>query len=119
MQIQQILNNQIAVSVDIALAVDQSTHGEDRRYRHIDDEGNVGVISHSEIVNTISKALPKIAQLSVDGQIKGKASVVIYNKNNNLNVVGEVDLIQDAFKVITIMKKENFRPRPGDIRIEV
>jgi len=119
MRLQDILERTIAnleknISVKIILAVDQTIHGEEQRYRHKDL-----IIGENEIVNTVSKALPKIGQLIVDGKIKTGTKIVIFNKTNKLNVVGNLDLKSDVFRVITVMKKENFKPKPGDIRVVI
>jgi len=124
MKIIDLLEKQIAslrerVNVTVALAVDNSEHGDERRYRHLDEDGNPLVIEHNEIVNTVSKALPALMQMVVDGKLSKKGTVVIYNSLNELNVVGSLDLKTDTFKVITIMRKKDFKPKRGDKKITV
>ena len=104
------------ISVQIDLPVIGSAHATDRRFRHENGE-----ISESEITQTVEKALDRMAEALVEGDLKLDQSICIKDRNTGLAIIGVLEERNrhNRFKVITVMRKPSFRAKHGDFLIFV
>ena len=96
----------------------QTNHGEERRFR---DRFNGDTIREQEIINTVNKGIDQVINDFANGEIENMSTVVIKNKDTNLNIVGQLKMKKglDSFVVITVMRKKVFIPKPGTSIYEI
>jgi hypothetical protein len=102
------ISEKITISLD-KLEIWLSSHGQERLYRHENDQ-----IKETEIISTVKKALSYILSDLINGKISNNSHVLITNSMTKLNIIGALELGShghDIFEVITIMRKENFKPK--------
>lgn len=94
------------VSIDLnSLKLDTSRHGDERL---ISEE-----VKESEIESVIRNALPKIIEDFANGEIKSGSEILV--TQGEINVVGVLIIKKgnDVFRVITVRRKKDFKPKPG------
>jgi len=95
------------------MTVMPTKHGEERRFRHKD--GSRGMqISKQSIVKAIDNAIGTIMNDFMNGELGNEEPFVIKAKQGNqptLNVVGVLNMQPgpDTLKVITVMRKDDFK----------
>lgn len=102
--------------IKVVIDIDKSVHAGERQSRHGEDD----LISDDEIGVATKKALPALAKLLMFDKIEIGDDVVIQT-HDGLNVVGNIQLngVELLLRVITVMKKPGFKPKPGTIPIRV
>lgn len=103
-------------NIRVVLALDKTKHAGERQSRH----GGQDFISDEEIISTAKKGIPSLSQALLFDKIDVGDDVVIQSKDG-LNVVGNIQREGNDLKlvVITVMRKKNFRPKPGTLPIRV
>jgi hypothetical protein len=110
--------------VTIEVPIDNSSHGDDRKYRHIDDtpRGSVGEITDAEIKMTVELAMPMILKDLTNGilRIEDRSLDIIdeFHIKNNFTKLNLICVLKNDskygnklyLKIITVMRKENFIP---------
>jgi len=106
-------------SVTIEVNVDLSKHADERRFRH----GQGDEIDEEEIIATAEEASDKILQYLINNRMDVGDEFVIRDNTYDLNLVGVLERTRDpsvlSLTVITVMRKENFKPKSGDIVIDI
>jgi len=108
--------------ITIDYGVNRTKHAKERQNRHPDEEG--GYISEEEIKKTVDKAIKKITLQMILDILDLGDSVLIQNKSSNLNIVGVMTRGGSGsnslnFKIITVMRKKDFRNKPNTPVIKV
>lgn len=105
-------------TVQVVVTIDKTFHADERQYRHgIDDK-----ITDEEIVNVGKKASDKLIKLLVFDKANIDDAVVVYDRNTDLNLVCIItnpsqDIVE--LKIVTVMKKKDFKPKPGTKKLIV
>ena len=116
-KIDTIKNDKIVIDLkDIDLH--GTIHSAERQTRK-DNQG--AEITETEIKRDILKAIPEIVNDFANGEIEKNAEIRIYNKKTNLNIIIAIDMKKgkDFIKVITVMRKSNFKEKPGTYKYEI
>lgn len=105
------LTDKIVVDIE-DIEVIASSHGEDRRHRHI--EQGQGRISKESILAAIDKSIGLIMNDYANGELANRERfhiVAHQGKQPALNIIGELEMQKgpDIFKVVTVMRKDDFR----------
>jgi hypothetical protein len=105
------LTDKIVIDIE-DIEVIASSHGEDRRHRHL-DQGQ-GRISKESILTAIDKAIGLIMNDYANGELANRERfhiVARQGKQPALNIIGELEMQKgpDVFKVVTVMRKDDFR----------
>lgn len=105
--------------ITVELDIDNTVHADERQTRH-------GVshlkIEDKEIMDTVELAMPQLSDaLLKDFILVNETSILIHNKKNALNVAGTIvrkgrNLV---FRVITVMRKKDFKPYSDNYVITV
>lgn len=102
-----------SVESDIEIEIDlhSSYHADERKFRHETE------ILDDEIIATFEKGVPQISEALITNKIDVGDIFRIFNKTNNLNVIGVLKVkgnkIPLKFIVVTVMRKKNFIPKKG------
>jgi len=104
------------IKIDIDFGVDRSRHAEERQYR--DDE----FISNEEITENVEAALNDVVNNLIFDKSDMGERLLIKNKDSKLNIVGvplksSNDIL--IFRLITVMRHEDFRNVRGTKIIEI
>jgi hypothetical protein len=105
-------------TLNIIVVLDKTRHADDRRYRH----GVDNIITDNDIINTGKKGLSKISKLLLFNVLNIGDEIIIYDKSNNLNLICVIDNPTTdtiELKIITVMQKKDFKPKPGTKKILV
>lgn len=96
--------------INIKIAVEDTKHSKERQSRH-EKEGIA--ITDNEIVATMRKAIPKISKELILDKIDVGNTICI--KYNGLNIITALNKKGDdlEFKLVTVMKKDNFKAKSG------
>ncbi len=95
-------------NIEIHIPIDSTHHSEERKFRH----GASDEIENQEIIVTVQNASPKIVNDFLSANLALDQVIVIHNSKTSLNVVGKITQQAKAglkFKVITVMRKDNFK----------
>ena len=109
------------VKDDIQVIIDVTTtnHAQERKYRH----GIENYIENQEIRKAVDDAIQRIAQALIFDELDIQESFTIINKKFDppLNIVGLLKKSGNKlrFVIITLMRKENFRPKQGTIQLVI
>jgi hypothetical protein len=131
----------ISEPVEIRFDVEAVSHALERQYRHgfaVGETGKIGAsITNDEVIEAIEKAVEQITIALMQDKFNIYQDVddfptrgvkagepnrfVIHNKENNLNIVCQLEPGDYEFTltVITVMKKEDFRTYRGQFVVEV
>ena len=103
-------------NIKVVIDIDKSVHAGDRQTRHGEDN----TISDDDIGKTTKRALPAISKLLLFDKIDIGDDIVIQTKAG-LNIVGNIQQNGNelVLRVITVMKKQGFKPKPGTIPIRI
>lgn len=105
--------------VTVKVKVDLTKHADERRFRH----GNQAEITEDEIVSLVQQSTGRIIDYIISDRLDVGETVVLRSQSENLNIVGSLeqgprpDLLQ--LTVITVMRKEDFKPKPQDVTINI
>ena len=104
----------ITQKVNVVINIDKTQHAGERQYRHGDF-----IFTDDDILNITNLALSEISKRLMLGTLQVGDSILI--KHRDLNVVGSLESKNNMleFVVITLMKKDNFMPKPGTKIIEI
>ena len=104
----------VTQKVNVVINIDKTQHAGERQYRHGDF-----VFTDDDILAITNLALPEISKRLMLGALVAGDSILI--RHRDLNVVGSLQNKNNMleFVVITLMKKENFVPKPGTKIIEI
>ena len=102
--------------INVILSLDKSQHAGERQSRHGADD----IITDKEILSVADKSIDRITKLLIFDKLDMGDDIVIYDRNSNLNLIshlgnsgkGEVDL-----KIITVMRKKDFKPKSGTKKV--
>jgi hypothetical protein len=95
------------------MAVNPTKHGEERRHRH--KQGGKGMtISKDSIVKAVDTAMGKVMNDFLNGELSNEEPFLIRAKQGNqpeLNIVAVLNMQPgpDEMKVITVMRKDDFK----------
>lgn len=108
------INERFIIDVDVDLY--DTKHSDERLTR---DDKNP--ITEEEIIRDVNKALPYVLNDFANGEIDTNSYFLVHNKKTNLNVVCVLRMQKgkDFVKVITVMKKKNFKEKSGTKRYEI
>jgi hypothetical protein len=97
-------------SIKIVVDIDKSVHSTERQLRH----GVTDIITDDDIRKTTEKAIKPLTKLLVFDKIRIGDDVLIKSKSD-LNVVGNLSQrgTELVLRVITVMKKKDFKAKPG------
>lgn len=108
---ERILSN-LVYKPNMKIVIDATFHSDDRKFRHNDVE-----IPDKEIIAVCMKAIPDLIRDLVNDSLTMRDEMVIRDSKSKLNVVcqlrGGPDLKNLKLVVITVMIKENFKPKVG------
>lgn len=117
---------QVSHKLDIRIVIDKTVHAGDRQDRHIhgDEKGGSKITGHSiddsEIRAVAHRGTRKMISDMILDKINLGDPVHIKDTKTGLNVIGVMDDNQGlVFRVITVMRKDNFKAKPGTTTIEV
>lgn len=105
--------------VTVKVAIDLTKHADERRFRH----GNEAEITEDEIVSLVENSTDRIIDYIISDRLDVGETVVLRHQGRDLNVVGALeqgprpDLLE--LTVITVMRKEDFKPKPQDTVINI
>lgn len=106
----------INTKLNVVVKIDKTKHAGERQSRHDND-----FISNKDIISVANKALPKISKMLIFNKLDIGDTVIIFDSSTSLNLVskleegkGVIDLV-----VITVMKKQNFKSKPGTKYVRV
>lgn len=105
--------------VTVKVQVDLTQHADERRFRH----GNEAEITEDEIVALVENSTGRIIDYIISDRLDVGETVVLRHQGRNLNVVGALeqgprpDVLE--LTVITVMRKEDFKPKPQDTVINI
>lgn len=102
--------------VSIQIDVESTKHSTERQARHKEEDI---YITDKEIVSTMKKAIPKIANELIVNKIDVGNSICI--KHNSLNIITALILKGNnlLLKLITVMKKDNFKAKRGTYTLSI
>ena len=124
-RLQQLLEDKLGnirnakVSIDIKdLDLHGTIHSKERQTR-ADNQGRD--ITVGEIVADLNKAIPAIMNDYANGELANNASFLIHNTKSNLNVIASIRMQKgkDFIKVITVMRKADFKIDPTTTKYQV
>lgn len=97
------------VDIPVEIKVDDSVHMRDRQWRH----GEEGFITIKEIIKLVQTSSRKLIRQMVLDSINIGEYVLL--TNGGLNIVTNIKQSGNGvlIKIITIMRKDNFKPKPG------
>lgn len=106
------------IKINIKIDLETTRHSDERKTRHAEEIGD------DEIIKTTRKALSEITEKLILDEININDAIRIFNTTTNLNVIGTIKgdkTIKEplTFVVITIMRKESFKPKTGTFTIKV
>lgn len=103
-------------TITVVMDLDKTIHAGERQTRH----GDENVISDEEIKKTTERGIAKIANLLLVDKISVGDDIVIQS-GGGLNIVGHLQSIGDQLqlRIITVMRKKNFKAKSGTIPIKV
>ena len=110
---------QLSNTIDVVTNLQKTKHARDRQTRH--GYSDADVISDDDIKKTVNIVIPKIARALIFNRIDIGDDVLVKNSRNDINVVGNLAQAGPKlnFIVITVMKKRDFKPKPGTFVIDV
>jgi hypothetical protein len=105
------------IRIDIEdMELEPSKHGEERRFRHTRSGGGGHKISKDAIIGAVDRALGLIINDYANGELENGEAFHIRMKGKSaqvpaLNVVGALEMRKgpDTLKVITVMRKDDFK----------
>ena len=99
----------VETEITIEIDLEASYHADERKFRH-DTE-----ITDKEIIKTFEKAIPHISEGLMTNIIDVGDIFRVFDKSNNLNVIGVLEGSKMPLKyiVVTVMRKQNFKPFKG------
>lgn len=102
--------------IKVKIDVESTTHSSERQGRHGND-----YIEDDEILKTLNKSLEEVAKNSMYGKISINDNIHIYDSNNDLNLICELDFDGKnlVLRAVTVIRKPNFKSRPSDFKIQV
>lgn len=109
----------VKIIIDIEnLDLHGTVHSKERQTRS-DNQGRD--ITEKEIRNDLNKALPKIINDFANGEIENNSDFIVFNRKSKLNIIGNLKMQKgkDFIKVITVMRKGNFKEKSGTYRYEI
>ena len=105
-------------SITFNISIDKTKHADERQWRHgVDD-----MITDEDIISTAKKATNYISKMLLLDKLDLRDELVIYDRNTNLNLVCVLEEGRDAdiaIVIITVMKKRDFKPKNGTIKITI
>lgn len=106
--LENIIDN-FVVDIPVDIKVDDSDHMKDRQWRH----GEEGFITLKEIIKLIQLSSRKLIRQMVLDSINIGEYVLL--TDGGLNIVTNLKQsgLGITIKIITIMRKDNFKPKPG------
>jgi hypothetical protein len=109
-----------ATQINVVYQIDLSNHSQERQSRHT-GTGNDRFITETEIKETVSKGIEKIAKEMILNTIDIGDYVLIKNTKTDLNIVGNLHKNGDKinFVVITVMVKSDFQPKSNTKLIKI
>jgi hypothetical protein len=117
---------QVSHKLDIRIVIDKTVHAGDRQDRHItgDEKGGSQMtgqsIEDSEIRAVAHRGTRKMITDMILDKINLGDPVHIKDSKTSLNVIGVMENRGElVFRVITVMRKQNFKAKPGTTTIEV
>jgi len=104
------------ILIDIDVDLYDTKHSDERLTR---DENNP--ITEDEIITDVNKALPYVLNDFANGEIETNSYFLVHNKKTHLNIVCVLRMQKgkDFVKVVTVMKKKNFKEKSGTKRYEI
>lgn len=105
--------------VTVRVKIDLTKHADERRFRH----GNKAEITEDEIRTLVGSASDIILRYTVLDRLDVGETVVIKDRDRDLNVVAELDKGPSPsvleLTVITVMRKRDFKAKSRDTVIHV
>ena len=108
---------QLSGKIDIILVIDKTKHAAERQSRHGKDE----FIEEPEIMTVANKSIKQVAKLLMFDKIDVGEFIHIYDKRSDLNLIGKIQTNGNRLqiKIITVMRKKNFKAKENTHTIEV
>ncbi len=102
--------------IDIDVDLYDTKHSDERL-----DRDKKNPISEEEVIRDVNKVLPYVLNDFANGEIDKNSYFLVHNKKTYLNVVCVLKMQKgkDFVKVITVMKKKNFKEKTGTKRYEI
>ena len=106
----------VAQKINVVFQLDKTKHAGERQSRH-DDR----YITDTEMKMAAEKALPMLSKYLLFNRLDVGDHVLIHDKRSDLNMVG---VLQEShgmleLRIITVMVKKNFKPKPGTKTVEI
>lgn len=111
----------IKKEIEVEINIQHSVHSIERTRRH--DSTN-DIITNQDIKDVVTLGSEKIIESIIENKLNIGDAVLITRKSDWLNVVGSLNLKNNnsdiiVFKVITVMKEQNFINKKGTYQIFV
>lgn len=108
----------VADTIKVRMQISKTNHAGDRQSRDLDD-----FITDEDITNGLDDALKVIGRALMMDDIKMEDYICVMNRRfkPTLNIVGRITNKRNQlqFVVITIMKKNNFKPKANTHKLEI
>lgn len=113
------------IPITINVSIEKSRHAAERQFRHVHGDEKGGsqitgqVLSDDDIMRVANKAVNRIISMILNNQIDVGEEFVIKKKQMGaptINLVCNLERVDNRnfnMKVITVMVKDNFFPKPG------
>jgi len=106
---------QLSDKIDVVVMIDKTQHAGNRQDRHEDH------IEEPEIMTVANKSIEQVAKLLMFDRIDVGDYIHIHDKRSDLNLVGLIQTNGNRLqiKVITVMRKKNFKAKENTYTVEV
>lgn len=106
------VSDQIRVVIDL----EKTRHAGERQTRHGEDSP----ITNDDMLKLANRALPKLSKMLIMNQLDIGDEIVIQG-GGGLNMVGALSTNNKEIilRIITVMRKKNFKPKPGTKPVRV
>jgi hypothetical protein len=104
---------EIDLDVSIEIDLEATRHSDERKYR--DDNFQQKTITDKEILETAEKAVSEITEDKILNILNIGDYVHIFNRSNDLNLIAVMQGkdFPLTMKIITVMRKRNFKAKSG------
>lgn len=105
----------VSRKINVTLELDNTPHGDFRRFRHNEQ------ITDKEILAVAQRAVELIGRGLLNNELNIGDYIIVRDSRTKLNIVGGLTAKGDVleFVVVTVMRKDNFKPKAGTKIIDV
>jgi len=99
----------VSRKINVTIELDKTIHAGDQQFRHEEE------ITDKQILAVAQRSIEPITRDLVANDIDVGDYILVKDTKTNLNLVGVLKEKNDVleFTIITVMKKQNFKPKAG------